>query len=511
MPKTDYIADVPYTAGYYGVTNPVSIRFALLARGLVPCGDSRVLELGYGQGLSLVIHGAAGEGEHWGIDFNPAHAAAASEFVAEAGADIRTLEASFEELLARNDVPDFDLITLHGIYTWVSPENRAAIVEILRRHLKPGGCCYISYNCWPGWGASAPLRHLFKLHAMTAGASRPLLQQIGEAMAFAAKVEAAGARYFKLVPEAGRRLKQLAGKDRRYLAHEFLNNEWIPMPFDRVAEDLKAAKLEFACSAHLLDHVDSLNLTKEMRELLAGIEQPLLRETVRDYCINQQFRRDLFVRGLRPLDGIAFEERMLAERVVLVAAPEEVSMEVPTSVGKATLDKAIYEPVIEALADHGGRPRSLRELLADGRLAHVNFRQLAQAIVVLCGSGAVHPAQPEATVEATAPRCQAFNRAMARRARGSGEISYFASPVTGGGIVVSRVQQMFVDTLLEDGGDPADWARAAWSLLKRQGHRLRKDDKRLETDEENLAELTAQATAFAASRLPLLRRLRCIA
>ncbi len=511
MEQTDYIPDVVYTPGYYGVINPVSIRFALLARGIVPCDTRRVLELGYGQGLSLVIHGAASTGEHWGIDFNAAHAACAQELAAEAGAGTRALEASFQELLARDDVPDFDIITLHGIYSWVSPENRRAIVEILRRYLKPGGACYISYNCWPGWAASTPLRHLFKLHASTAGTSSSILTQIEDAIAFAGKIEAAGARYFKAVPDAARRLKQLADKDRRYLAHEFLNAEWTPMPFDRVAQDLRAAKLDFACSAHLLDHVDTLNLTKEMRELLAGIEQPLLRETVRDFCINQQFRRDLFVRGMRPLTAIDLEQRILAERIVLLVAPGEVSLEVQSSLGKATLDKTVYGPLIEVLADDSGRPKSFRELVGDRRLQGIAFRQLAQAVVVLCGNGAAHPAQADAVADAVAPNCHSLNSAIIRRSRGANDIFYFASPVTGGGIAVSRIQQMFLDAREVGGGEPASWASHTWTLLKRQGHRVKKADKRLDTDEENLAELTRQAEQFAADRLPILQRLRCIA
>jgi len=69
---------------------------------------------------------------------------------------------------------------------------------------------------------------------------------------------------------------------------------------------------------------------------------------------------------------------------------------------------------------------------------------------------------------------------------------------------------MFVDALLDGAAGPEAWAAHAWALLKQQGHRLKKDDKRLDTDEDNLAEMTRQATAFADGRLPILRRLRCI-
>ena len=61
--------------------------------------------------------------------------------------------------------------------------------------------------------------------------------------------------------------------------------------------------MTFACSAHLLDAVDAINLTTEASALRATIKDIVLRETVRDYFVNQQFRRDIFVKGPRPLAG----------------------------------------------------------------------------------------------------------------------------------------------------------------------------------------------------------------
>ena len=66
--------------------------------------------------------------------------------------------------MARDDLPAFDIIALHGLWSWVSAENRRAIVEIMRRRLKVGGACYISYNTLPGWAMGMPLRHMMTLH-----------------------------------------------------------------------------------------------------------------------------------------------------------------------------------------------------------------------------------------------------------------------------------------------------------------------------------------------------------
>ena len=54
---------------------------------------------------------------------------------------------------------------------------------------------------------------------------------------------------------------------------------------------------------------------------------------------------------------------------------------------------------------------------------------------------------------------------------------------------------------------PEDWAQATWEILAAQAQRLIKDGKTLETAEDNLAELTAQAHAFADKQLPILKAL----
>jgi hypothetical protein len=68
------------------------------------------------------------------------------DLAAASGADIRVLDASFEELAQRDDLPMFDVIVLHGIWSWVSEVNRRVIVKIARQRLAIGGILYISYN-----------------------------------------------------------------------------------------------------------------------------------------------------------------------------------------------------------------------------------------------------------------------------------------------------------------------------------------------------------------------------
>jgi len=50
------------------------------------------------------------------------------------------LSASVFGVLPTHDLPDFDFIGMHGIWSWISEEDRALIVEFIRRKLKPAAC-----------------------------------------------------------------------------------------------------------------------------------------------------------------------------------------------------------------------------------------------------------------------------------------------------------------------------------------------------------------------------------
>ncbi|MBD5642110.1 MAG: class I SAM-dependent methyltransferase, partial [Desulfovibrio sp.] len=151
-----YRTEVAYTHGYYKEMNPAFMRFALILAGFQPVAVSEACELGYGQGVSINIH-AATENVAWtGTDFNPEQAAFAQELARVSGARIHCHAEPFHDFCERRDLPEFDFIALHGIWSWISPENRAAIVRLVDSRLRIGGCLYISYNANPGWAAFRP-------------------------------------------------------------------------------------------------------------------------------------------------------------------------------------------------------------------------------------------------------------------------------------------------------------------------------------------------------------------
>ncbi|MDR0779900.1 MAG: class I SAM-dependent methyltransferase, partial [Pseudomonadales bacterium] len=165
-----YVSEVGYTYGYYPEMNPLRARLLLLQNGIAPPPTlGQACELGFGQGVSTAVHAAASPVQWYGTDFNPSQAGFAQELVEKSGADAKLYDSSFEEFCQRDDLPEFDYIGLHGIWSWISDENREYIVDFAKRKLKVGGLLYISYNTLPGWAAFAPIQHLMSMHSDTMG------------------------------------------------------------------------------------------------------------------------------------------------------------------------------------------------------------------------------------------------------------------------------------------------------------------------------------------------------
>lgn len=502
-----YVADIGYTFGYYTELNPLRIKLAFLNNSLACPEFGTACELGFGQGVSANFHAAASITQWSGTDFNPAQAGFAQELAAVSGSGARLYDQAFAEFAQRTDLPDFDYIGLHGIWSWISDENRGVIVDFIRRKLKVGGVLYISYNTQPGWAAMVPMRDLLTEHSGVMGApGHGIVPRIDAALAFAEKLLATNPLYAKTNPQVAERVKMIAGQNRNYVAHEYFNRDWKPMSFASMGDWLAPAKLSFACSANYLDYVDALNLTTEQQALLAEIPDEMFRQTVRDFMVNQQFRKDYWVKGARRLNPLEQAEVLRAQRVMLTAYRPDVSLKVKGALGEASMSEAIYNPILDALADY--KPKTLGQMEQALKDKGVNFAQLLQAVLILAGGGIVVAAQDEVLVPKARKHTDKINAYIVAKARGSSDISYLASPVIGGGMAVGRFEQLFLLALAQGKKQPAEWAQMVWQLVQAQGQKLVKEGKALDTAEDNLAELTQQATVFAQKRLPILKALQ---
>jgi hypothetical protein len=280
------------------------------------------------------------------------------------------------------------------------------------------------------------------------------------------------------------------------------------MNFSDTAALLAAAKMDYACSANYLDHVDSINFTAEQQSFLQEIPDSLFRQTVRDFMVNQQFRRDYWIKGARPLNVLEQSETLRQQKVILVIPRSEVCLKVRGALGEAVMNEAVYKPILDALADH--KPHTLGELEQALKDTGVALAHIVEATMILTSSGVLFAVQDEAITTKAKKLSDKLNLHLMNIARGSDDISNLASPVTGGGIFVSRFQQLFLLANSQGKKQTVEWAEYVWQVLLAQGQKIVKDGTTLETPEENLAELLAQAKAFAEHQWPIFKALQIV-
>jgi len=501
-----YVADIGYTFGYYQELNPQRVKLAFLNAGLVAPEFGTACELGFGQGLSANMHAAASVCSWHGTDFNPAQAGFAQELASVSGANAHLYDEAFAEF-AKRDMPEFDYIGLHGIWSWISDENRSVIVDFIRRKLKVGGVLYISYNTLPGWGTFAPMRHLMTEHAEVIGADGiGIVSRIDGALDFTEKLLATNPLFARANPLVNEKITQIKGQNRHYLAHEYFNRDWHPIHFGTMAKWMESAKLTYACSAHYLDHLDAVNLTAEQQAFLKDIHDPMFKQTVRDFMVNQQFRRDYWVKGARTLTPLEQAEQLREQRFVMSAHRPDVSLKVTGSLGEATLTESIYAPILDLMSDFKVRTLAQMEQLVKDK--NIHFGQLSQAVLVLCGNGTFSAVQGDTAVSKAKKHTDKLNTHLMLKARSSKEISFLASPVTGGGIGVGRFHQLFILAMQQGKKKPEEWAAFVAQILAAQGQKILKEGKPLETPEEHMAELTTQAHEFSVKQLPIFKALQ---
>jgi SAM-dependent methyltransferase len=502
-----YIANIGYTYGYYNELNPQRAKLAFLYAGLVPPTEGGVhCELGFGQGISTNIHAAASGSTWYANDFNPAQVSFANSLVESSGASAFLTDESFVEFSERRDMPNFDSIGLHGIWSWISDENRAVVVDFIRRKLKVGGLLYISYNTLPGWTNFQPMRHLMAEHAAILGASgNGIVKNIESSLDFAQKLLDTKPKYLNANPQVAERFNNIKGMDRNYLAHEYFNRDWQPMHFSTLAKWLRPAKVQYACSAGLMDNLETINLSKEQIKLMKEVEDIEFKETLRDYCINQQFRRDYWIKGRRNIKSQQRRDMLRSLKVMLIIPQEEVILKTVGPQGEISLNQEIYEPILKCLNNH--KPKLIYQIEDEIKSKNIQLENLFEAVYLLVSLNFLALVQEDEKIKPAKILTDKLNRYLIEKAAIDGELSYLASPVIGSGVIVGRFQQLFLLAQFKGYKKSTEWANFAWEILKSQDQRILFKGKPLETIEENLSELLNQATYFEKLRMPILRSL----
>ncbi|MGZ6242533.1 MAG: class I SAM-dependent methyltransferase [Candidatus Binataceae bacterium] len=434
-----YITEIPYVVRYHRELNPTILKLALALQGIAwDKAAPRYLELGCGFGLPALFNAAGNPAMSVAaVDINAEHIDTARGIARSAGlGNVRFIQAAFADL-ETSDLGELDFITLHGVWSWVNGENRAHILRFIDRHLAPGGIVYLSYNTLPGLASVLPLRELMRdVYEKLPGTAE---LRVDAGVKFAERMRKAGALYFSVNPRAALTLDSILPKSRNALAHEYFNADWTAFYHRDVERDFSPLGLSYAASAHLFDNIDYLNYPQAALALLHE-QSPEARETLKDYLANREFRRDIFIRT--PV--VRANALDLLRRTVFASAggPDGVSLvSGQTPLGKITVKPELGRRVLTALA---GEPLSIEEICAHPACANLKPADVVETIIMLAAMNAAEPALPPATLAERKTVTDRLNAVLWEAAAKVDVIHSSISPVTGGGVGLQRIEQLFM-------------------------------------------------------------------
>jgi SAM-dependent methyltransferase len=502
-----YHVGIPYTSGFYSELAPNHLESALLFAGFkadLARSGARYCELGCGYGLTTLILAASNPHMSFvGVDFNPTHIVAANALAESAQlTNVRFVETSFDELLDPrfSDLGEFDIIALHGVYSWVAPAIRRAIVKFADARLKTGGALYVSYNAAPGWMPRAPLQRL-----LFEGAKRNPAEPrtaTADALRFAKSMKDAGAFYFKANPQVGAFIESMQGMNLAYLVHEHLNESWSALYHADVVADFSPTRLSYACAAHIADDLDETSVPIDTHGCLSGISDGVWRETVQDFLVGRSFRRDIFARG--PVRLTPLERMKALERTFMLVVPRSAATaKIPTPMGEVEGRSDLYPVVLDLLS---GGPMRLSELLARATGPAKDPPTLIQALALLIHAGRIKMIRPDAKIDPGPAR--RLNLALTREIAAGKAIRVLAAPAIGTGISAELTDFGWV--LAAERGlspDAGVVARATWEMIEATPIRPVKDGNALQQKSEALAYLTQAAERLLTEKREILQAL----
>ena len=110
-----YDTGTNYTYHFCSQLNPYGLRFNFLSQGLAfPKIDNNftACELGFGNGLSIIMNKAATQAQWYGNDFNPSQVNYADLLAQHGAIKVHLSDDAFDEFLGRDDLPMFDYGTV---------------------------------------------------------------------------------------------------------------------------------------------------------------------------------------------------------------------------------------------------------------------------------------------------------------------------------------------------------------------------------------------------------------
>lgn len=263
----------------------------------VPPGSARVLDLGCGMGGGLLPQALEYPAARFiGCDLAETHIAHVADAAAALG--LENVELWHRNLCdADASWGQFDYIVCEGVFSWVGPDARRRIIEILRNNLAPRGVAYVSFNALPGWHLRRVARELMCHHSTQFADPREAIAQARAMLALTAESYAADDSFAALIREE---YFALSRSDDSYVFHEMMAKHNQPFYFWEFMEQVEPAGLQYIGAADL-----ARTFTWDLPDAARRFLEPMAllgREQYLDFLRGARSRRCLLCHGEVELD-----------------------------------------------------------------------------------------------------------------------------------------------------------------------------------------------------------------
>lgn len=286
----------PYTSQAFSYAGPGHLRAVAHLYGMqtVPLAQARVLELGCASGGNLLPFALAyPDATVVGVDISSVQIAHGRQVVQDLGVGNLQLHALDLHAITA-DFGQFDYIIVHGVFSWVPPEVKQAILRICRENLSPLGVAYVSYNTYPGWKAGDVVRDAMLMHSHGAQDDG---ERLARARAMLGLLTDGLAGENRLGPSVRAVVESLNAQSDYYIIHEYLEQFNTPCYLVEFADMAAQAGLAYLGDAEPQGELAaSYGQNVQLHLSLVALGQPkVMRQQYLDFAVGRNFRKTLLV------------------------------------------------------------------------------------------------------------------------------------------------------------------------------------------------------------------------
>ena len=292
-----YMIDVEYEKSFIEPQAPILLSYATTFHKNESLNLSQpfsYLDLGCGQGTTVnMLAMIYPHADFWGVDLMPEHVKNAKSFSQKHGVkNTHFIQSDFQHL-ELGKLPKFDIIVLHGVWTWVTDDVKKDILRIVKNNLKPGGMVYVGYNILPGWAKYSALGELLRYFYKKQDGDA--LHKLDGVLSIVKDLQEAGSAFIKQDRRVEAKIDSITSRNGAlYVVHEYLNEGSVPVYSKDLYKQMSDLGLQYVGSSNPVCNKPDAYLSSAQSKILKKFSRPDEKMTLHDYLIHIVFRRDIY-------------------------------------------------------------------------------------------------------------------------------------------------------------------------------------------------------------------------